>query len=251
MKFQFIIIGILIFIQNCFSMEDNPDYIIIHGDTLETWEFPLESYFKTKSRPDFLFADASDKEYNLKSYVAYWELRNDSLFLEKVNVNSKEIPLIRIFKDSAANCEFFASWYNSSITTQRGKRIAGLLNEYENIFSFKNGKLSGEETNHYSIFSESNYASEPELLMNFIKNNINYSNTDEPNELGTVYVQILKVSESGKIDSVGIIRGWDSSRDSEAIRVIKLIPEWTVIYKNGEHFNMTWTIPVKFGLNEK
>jgi len=87
--------------------------------------------------------------------------------------------------------------------------------------------------------------------MNYIKNNINYSTLDEPYEKAKVYVQIFGVSESGVIDSVGIIRGWDSARDSEAIRVVKSIPKWTVIHKNGKLFDFTWTIPVKFGQNEK
>lgn len=241
----------LIFVQNCFSMEDNPDYIITRGDTLEIWEFPLESYFKKDSRPDYLFVDATDKEYNLKNYVAYWELRNDSLFLLKVNINSKEIPLSRIFKSNPNNFEIYAFWYNASITTQKGKLMAGLLSEFEFIYSFKNGKLTNEETNHYTIFSESDYTNNPELLMKYIQNNIDYSSLKEPYEKAKVFVQILRVSEFGVIDSVGIIRGWDSVRDSEAIRVVKSIPEWTVLHKNGKHFDFTWTIPVKFGQNEK
>lgn len=251
MRLQLLIIAILVFGQNCFSMEDNPDYIIIQGDTLEIWDFPLDSYFKNDSRPDFLFADATDKEYKLKSYVAYWELRNDSLFLEKVNVNSNEISVSRIFKSTKKYHEVYASWYNTTITVHKGKLMAGLLSEFENIYSFKNGTLTGNEYNHYSFFRESDYTNNPELLMNYIQNNINYSMLDEPYEKAKVYVQIFRVSESGVIDSVGIYRGWDKARDSEAIRVVKSIPKWTVLHKNGKHFDFTWTIPVKFGQNEK
>jgi hypothetical protein len=187
----------------------------------------------------------------LKSYIAYWELRNDSLFLEKVKVNSKEIPLSRIFKNTKKKYEIYAFWYNASITTKKGKLMAGMLPEFEDIYSFKKGTLKGKETNHYSFSSESDYSNNPELLMNYIQNNINYSTIDEPYEKAIVYVQIFGVSESGVIDSVRIIRGWDSVRDSEAIRVVKSIPKWTVIHKNGKRFSFTWTIPVKFEKNEK
>lgn len=251
MKLQFIIIAILVFGQNCFSMEDKPDYLITQEYTLEIWEFPLESYFKNDSRPDYLFADVTDKDYNLKSYVAYWQLRNDSLFLVKVNVNSKDISLGRIFKNVKKKYEVYAFWYNASITTKKGKLLAGMLPEFEDIYSFKNGILTGKETNHYSFFSESDYTNNPELLMNYIQDNLDYTTLDEPFEKAKVYVQIFGVSESGVIDSVGIIRGWDRARDSEAIRVVKSIPKWTVIHKNGKHFDFTWTIPVKFGHNEK
>jgi hypothetical protein len=89
------------------------------------------------------------------------------------------------------------------------------------------------------------------LLKKYIKDNIDYSNiTNEPYEKARVYVQILSVTEDGKIDSVNVVRGWDNERDNEAVRVVKSIPEWNVLYRHGEQFNLTWTIPVIFGKEE-
>ena len=34
--------------------------------------------------------------------------------------------------------------------------------------------------------------------------------------------------------------------NQEAIRVIKLIPDWDVIYIKGKHFRTQWIMPIKF-----
>ena len=62
----------------------------------------------------------------------------------------------------------------------------------------------------------------------------------------------ISSDENGKIDSVAVVRGVNELYDSEAIRVVKIIPEWNVIYRHGKITNeMKWSIPVKFDLNQK
>ena len=99
----------------------------------------------------------------------------------------------------------------------------------------------------------SKFTEEPELLRNYLQANINYSDIkNEPYERAKVIVKICTVSENGKIDSVQVLRGWDSERDKEAIRVVKSIPEWSVIYRRGEQIQIPWMIPIIFGKqNEK
>jgi putative heme iron utilization protein len=54
----------------------------------------------------------------------------------------------------------------------------------------------------------------------------------------------------GKIDSVIVVEGSDEERNKEAIRIVKSIPEWSVIFWRGEQFQMTWYILVEFGNNK-
>ena len=44
----------------------------------------------------------------------------------------------RIFKNVKKKYEVYAFWYNASITTKKGKLLAGMLPEFEDIYSFKN-----------------------------------------------------------------------------------------------------------------
>ena len=124
----------------------------------------------------------------------------------------------------------------------------GSIYEFEREFIFSKGILTGVKEYDNSKSRKCKFTENPELLKKYIQENINYSNiTDEPYEKARVYVQILGVTEDGKIDSVKVIRGWDRERDEEAIRVVKSIPEWDVLYRHGEQFHITWAIPVIFG----
>jgi hypothetical protein len=53
-------------------------------------------------------------------------------------------------------------------------------------------------------------------------------------------------NEKGKIDSVRILQGYSEVYDKEAIRVIKSIPEWDVIYRHGKLSTTIWSYPVRF-----
>ena len=243
--------------QNVFATAQIPDFLIYKGDTLSIYTNPLESYFENHSRPDSLFAEIG---YNStacwRGYIAYWELKNDSLFLTKIEGDSININFSKIFKDRKIKDKIFADWYNYSIYNPYSKLLYfentgyGSIYELEREFKFKNGVLTEIKNYDNSKSKKSKYTENPELLQKFIRENIDYSKISEPNEKARVFVQIISTNESGKIDSVNVVRGWDKERDLEAIRVIKSIPEWDVLYRHGKQFNITWTVPVYFGIYE-
>lgn len=227
-------------------MEDEPDYLIINSDTIEIWTFPLDSYFPESERPDYFYPTEEDKEYRLKCYSATWELRNDSLFLKQLSVANKQVQISNILKNSKKYRNGFAYWFTDPIIINSGNPIT-LRWEFEKIVSFSKGIKSNEILNHYTIYKRSEYTEDWEKLKSFIYENIDYSKLDEPYERAKVFVGIFTVTEEGKIDSVNIVRGWDKIRDDEAMRVVKSIPDWPVIHKNGKHFDEKWVIPVNFG----
>ena len=233
------------FAQSIFCMEDRDDYLILKGDTIVIRSFPLEEYFPNNEKPSYLFSDKELIEYQVKDYSAYWELRNDSLFLKRIIVEEEDVLYSKLFK--ANGHEVFASWFNRSIVAHSGERITFMRFENEQIFKFSKGLVVKEEKNIYSIYKRSEYTEDWEKLKDYIARNIDYSKHDEPYEKARVYVKILQVTENGKIDSVSIMRGWDKLRDEEAIRVVKSIPSWPVIHKNGKQINEEWAIAVVFG----
>ena len=228
-------------------MEDESDYLILNSDTVKIRTFPLDSYFPNSNRPDYFYPTEEDKEYRLKCYSATWELRNDSLFLKHLTIGKKKIQISKILRTSKKYRNGFAFWFTDSITINSGRQVTVLRREFEKIFKFSKGHKSTELLNHYTIFKRSEYTEDWEKLISFIYENIDYSELDEPFEPARVYVRIASVTKEGKIDSVNVVRGWDKMRDEEAMRVIKLIPNWPVVHKNGKHFNEEWFIPVKFG----
>ena len=241
--------------QKVFGTAQVPDYLIINGDTLAIFSNPLESYFEKSSRPDSVF----DKYgYNStacwRGYVGYWELRNDSLFLLELQGDTSAIDLSLIFKDRETSNNIFADWFDNSILNPHGELIFyghmgyGSIYQFEKEFVFSNGILTSLKEFDNSKSKKSKYTENPELLKKFLRESINYSNIkSEPYERARVYVQILNVTENGKIDSVSVVRGWDTERDKEAIRVVKSIPEWDIVYSQGKQIQITWTVAVIFG----
>lgn len=236
-----------------------PDFLIYKGDTLSIYANPLESYFDSISRPDSIFEKFG---YNStacwRGYIGYWELRNDSLFLVELRGDSTKIDLSLIFKDRNTDNEIFADWVNYPINNPYGELIHyehmgyASIYEFERDFIIKKGILIEIKEYDNSKSRKSKFTEKPELIKEYIQANINYNNiTNDPYEKARVYVQICSVTEDGKIDSVKVMRGWGNEHDEEAIRVVKSIPEWDVLYRHGEKFSLIWTIPVIFGKKEE
>lgn len=246
-------------IGKLFSTAQIPDFLIYKGDTLAIYANPLESYFDKILRPDSIF----DKYgYNStacwRGYIGYWELKNDSLFLLELNGYSQKIDLSLILKDKDPNKKIFADWVNQSIINPYGKLVHyehadyASIYEFEKDFFFKNGILTKITEYDNSKSKKSKFMEKPELLRDFFQTNINYSNiTNDPYKRAKVIVKICNVSEYGKIDSVEVLRSSDYERDNEAIRVVKSIPEWSVIYSRGKQIQIPWMIPVTFGKQDE
>ncbi len=62
-----------------------------------------------------------------------------------------------------------------------------------------------------------------------------------------VFIIIQSGREREKIDSVQVIRKVDIEvLNEEAVRVIKALPEWSVLYRRGELYYNRWVIPIIF-----
>jgi hypothetical protein len=230
-----------------------PDFLIYKGDTLSIYANPLESYFDSISRPDSIF----DKYgYNStacwRGYIGYWELKNDSLFLLELHGDSSLIDLSLIFKDRKTDKKIFADWVDYPILNPYGNLINyehmgyESIYEYEREFTFKKGILTGIKVYDNSKSKKCKYTQDNKLLYDFITANIDNSLLPDSIDKVRLVVQISKVSAEGKIDSVTVVRGFNKTLDEEAIRVVKSIPEWDILYRHGELLNLIWTIPVTF-----
>ena len=65
---------------------------------------------------------------------------------------------------------------------------------------------------------------------------------------GTVFVSFI-VGKSGKIINVKVARGVDKLLDSEALRIIKLLPDFIPGKQKGEPVNVRYTVPINFQLD--
>ena len=94
------------------------------------------------------------------------------------------------------------------------------------------------------VFKGGNHA-----LRVFLATNIKYPEYSKKNkEQGTVYLKFV-VTKDKKVDKVEITRGVTENLDTEALRVIKMLPDFEKPgYKNGNAVNVYYSIPVSFKL---
>ncbi|GEM_PF-3729613 len=86
-------------------------------------------------------------------------------------------------------------------------------------------------------------------MMNFLSKNINYPSVAlEQGMQGRVYVQFV-IWKDGSVRDVKVLRGVGSPLDNEAIRVIKMMPNWEPGIQRGVPVNSRYTLPIKFKLD--
>ena len=264
-----------------FGTAQIPDILIYKGDTISLFDCPL-NYFPDKGliHPKRLFG-GSGCFYTAcyRNYVATWTIEDNKLYLlsirnacyptdmQYVNVSynhgadtlgTEYADLETLFPDRIVNGRVPADWVNAKIISPKGK-ILNYINdgfmsifEKEVEFTIENGTLIQIQEFDNSKTRISKYTQDPELLKEFIKNNIDYSNVPQQDKPVRVMVGIFSATEDGKIDKVKIIGRANEVFDKEAERVVKSIPQWDVFYRHGEITRgAAWMIPVIFEWDSK
>ena len=87
-----------------------------------------------------------------------------------------------------------------------------------------------------------------EELMKFINDNVKYpSDAKEQRIQGRVFVRFI-VDKTGKVKDVTVIREVATSLDNEAVRVIKMLPDFIPGKQKGEVVNVYYQVPIMFTL---
>jgi len=84
-------------------------------------------------------------------------------------------------------------------------------------------------------------------LMDFLYANLNISRATSKAEhiSGKVLVQYY-IAKDGSVKNVHVVKGLTPEIDMEAMRVIKMMPNWIPAQRNGQNVCMTFTIPISF-----
>ena len=85
-------------------------------------------------------------------------------------------------------------------------------------------------------------------LLDFIGRNLKYPIVACENRIqGKVIVRFV-VSKTGKITNIEVLRSLDPDLDKEAVRVIKMLPNWIPGEQNREKVSVYYTLPITFKL---
>ncbi|WP_053183006.1 energy transducer TonB [Sunxiuqinia dokdonensis] len=236
------------------------DKIIHNGVTYELYGYPLQfnsRFTGWKIKPIF-GEDANDKVFAAFDAVPYnctWIVQNNHLYLQSIRGKNAAVDLQAIFSENFDNGLVLADWIDTILYAPYGKMLCSWgvslfesTFEYELAFKISKGEvLSVEKCDN----TKTKPLKDDRHLQVLIQNNINWENLPKSDSIKRkVYVQVLSADSLGKIDSVRIVKGVNTSYDREAIRVVKSIPDWPVIYRHGKVFSL-WTHPINFGKRDK
>ncbi|MBL7831616.1 MAG: TonB family protein [Saprospiraceae bacterium] len=85
-------------------------------------------------------------------------------------------------------------------------------------------------------------------LMDFLRKNIKYPPIARENGVeGRVLISFV-VDKNGNIRDITVKRGIGSGCDEEAIRVVKMMPDWKPGKQNGKSVNVMYNLPISFKL---
>lgn len=214
-------------ISKAYSTGQVPDYLIIDKDTVPIFNNPLEQYFEQVKNRDLIdFNNPYESSACWRGYKAYWELKDDSLFLLKItscyenSSESKDANLFAMF----GNIRPFASWYNGTITVPKGELFYGSDMGYNAIYEFED-KLVIEN----GVLKSKRQISNIESIQQIKLNNKLYSQISDLKDTLMAYINkldwekldnsncdcwdsyILTYAKNGQISDVELIKYQDDS----------------------------------------
>jgi len=247
-----------------FGTAQIPDILIYKRDTLRLFDCPLDYLNDTSFvNPRNLFGgNGCFYTACYRNYVATWEIIDDKLYLTSIRnacygtsqdyvavslksgsdtiIGSEYADLKKLFPDTYKDGKVFAYWVNSKMISPHGKMLYYIHDGFMSIFekelefTIEEGLLTNVQRFDNSKTKTSKYSENLDLASEYIRKNIDYSNLPKTEEIVIVFVSVNRADDSGKIDDAYIIRGFNEEYDNEALRVVKSIPEWVVLYRHGE-----------------
>ena len=93
------------------------------------------------------------------------------------------------------------------------------------------------------------YPGGEKALREFISQNVKYpENAKKEGKTGKVYVSFV-IDKKGRVADAKVVKGVCPELDTEALRVIKLISDWTPGKNKGKKVKVAFTIPIQFALS--
>ena len=245
-----IISTFLIFGLRCIAGADN---IFYNGVQYQLCGYPLQfnPEFRQWNVQSVFGEDAEIQElFDAAPYSCNWIVRDSHIYLQSIKNDTLTANLKAIFPGKYDNGLVLADWIDTTLYAPYGKRLYSWgvsfnesTFEYELAFKISKGKI-------ISVEKYDNTKTKPLKdgghLKGLIQNSINWENLPEQDSIKRkVYVQVISANSLGKIDSVRIVRGVNEFYNREAVRIVKTIPEWPVIYRHGKVLNLL-TFPIVF-----
>lgn len=186
-----------------------------------------------------------------RGYVAEWTIISDKIYLSNIYVwyDSKlKVDLKKIFGNELTGNLLFANWVTGKLYVPKGQCIEYVhlgynsIYETETVIEFNDGVLVSSKTYNNYIAKKSKFTTDPNPnnYLEFVYSKVNWEKLPD---LKNKHIQVsigVQPNDDGQIDS--LLSNYTYLLDSselitdttnifikEAIRIVKLIPDWDVI----------------------
>ena len=188
-----------------------------------------------------------------RGYVAEWTIISDKIYLSNIYVwyDSKvKVDLKKIFGNELTGNLLFANWVTGQLYVPKGQCIEYVhlgynsIYETETVIEFNDGVLVSSKTYNNYIAKKSKFTTDSNSnnYLEFVYSKVNWEKLPD---LKNKHIQVsigVQPNKDGQIDS--LLSNYTYLLDSselitdttnifikEAIRIVKLIPDWDVIYQ--------------------
>jgi hypothetical protein len=250
------------FIGNAFTPQ-MPDRLIIGQDTFRLNASPLESHPDIDSMHERLFGEGNTCEGFTacgRGYIATWQLIDNTLYLLSIHnccdKGSSKAHLWFLFGKKYQNGRVKADWLSAQLISPRGKQLYNLYSsvgigyEKDIVYEFEEGILKNTVVHDNTKSKISKYSPNTELFRQFIYSRIRWQHIPKTTKKLIVVLEIT-TDKQGNIGEAIVRKSAGDAFDREALRVVRLIPEWSVYYRMGKIMPMSWHLPVIFSEENK
>jgi len=136
--------------------------------------------------------------------------------------------------------------YNDSLKLKDTEIESNLTLAKDSLLNILDDTKKTEKIIYYNIVDMPFYFEGIKELRKYIANNIKFpQDANDKKITGTVIIQFC-VKKTGEIDSIKINQSVYPSIDAEAVRVIKLVPQWILAQNEHENVKIWYIVPIKF-----
>ena len=108
--------------------------------------------------------------------------------------------------------------------------------------------IIGEDTIYTSVEEMPVFPGGESALMEFIFKNVTYPEYAKEEKIQGKVIVTFCITDRGTVDHVHILRGIAPSLDNEALRVIRMLPDWRPGKMAGKNVNVWYSVPISFAL---
>jgi hypothetical protein len=201
-------------LQSIHATTQVPDHLIYKNDTFQISIYPLEKHLGWNQKTTCGITAC------WRGYSAIWEIKNDSLFLVKLNPCFPSLGCdlgsnLKLLNEKTQRKNLVASWFTDQIVLKSGKYYKEFdLHEFEERISFTKGKISEKSIMSNidrikNLLFKQNVIQTKDTFLYYLNRNSNLRDGKNTKSFNCFDEYLLTYDKNGKILNVQLLSLYD------------------------------------------